>query len=298
MATMRWGDTLEDDDFDEVTAQALVAAQPAKPTEVKLPPRQVFGPDKDGVKMIVEYKVENGQKMKVTKKVRISKQQIRTTKGVIERRQLKKFGEAANLNAEQERTTMALTEDIFLERVKTSKENTRKDESFDQLQALATTKALMRMSGLSDKPDALAGGAYKVPAAARLGGAKPPEEMESAAALAAAKANGSYVPIHLRAGSGAMGESMKTRRDENSIRVTNLSEDTKEQDLVELFRPFGPISRIYIAYDRDTRESRGFAFINFIHRDDADRAISKLDGYGYDNLILRVEWAAPREPKP
>ena len=50
MATMRWGDTLEDDDFDEVTAQALVAAQPAKPTEVKLPPRQVFGPDKDGVK--------------------------------------------------------------------------------------------------------------------------------------------------------------------------------------------------------------------------------------------------------
>ena len=186
----------------------------------------------------------------------------------------------------------------FLERVKTSKENTRKDESFDQLQALATTKALMRMSGLSDKPDALAGGAYKVPAAARLGGAKPPEEMESAAALAAAKANGSYVPIHLRAGSGAMGESMKTRRDENSIRVTNLSEDTKEQDLVELFRPFGPISRIYIAYDRDTRESRGFAFINFIHRDDADRAISKLDGYGYDNLILRVEWAAPREPKP
>ena len=34
----------------------------------------------------------------------------------------------------------------------------------------------------------------------------------------------------------------------------------------ELFSPFGQISRIYVAYDRDTGENRGFAFVNFVHR--------------------------------
>ena len=36
--------------------------------------------------------------------------------------------------------------------------------------------------------------------------------------------------------------------------------------LQELFSPFGPISRIYIAYDRETGEARGFAFINFMYK--------------------------------
>ena len=94
-----------------------------------------------------------------------------------------------------------------------------------------------------------------------------------------------------------MGDSMRRPRDENSVRVTNLSEDTREQDLQELFRPFGQVTRVYIAVNRETGESRGFAFVNFVNRDDAQRAINKLDGYGYDNLILRVEWAAPREER-
>eukprot|EP00212_Chloropicon_laureae_P008740 CAMPEP_0197497720 /NCGR_PEP_ID=MMETSP1311-20131121/53145_1 /TAXON_ID=464262 /ORGANISM="Genus nov. species nov., Strain RCC856" /LENGTH=299 /DNA_ID=CAMNT_0043043399 /DNA_START=30 /DNA_END=929 /DNA_ORIENTATION=- len=297
---MRWGDTLEDDDFDELTAQALVAAAPAK--EVKLPPKQIFGPDKDGIKTIVEYKAENGQKIKITKKVRVTKEKMRTSRGVLERRNLGKFGEAVGLNAEQERTTMSMTEDIYLERVKTSKDNTRKDENFDQLQALATTKALLRMSGIAGKdggPKGLAATtAYKVPASARRGiEMNPPGEDGPGAAMGGVK-SGSYVPPSLRAGATGPGDTMRTRRDENSVRVTNLSEDTKEQDLVELFGPFGSISRIYIAYDRETRESRGFAFINFVRREDGQRAINKLDGYGYDSLILRVEWAAPREPRP
>ena len=41
-----------------------------------------------------------------------------------------------------------------------------------------------------------------------------------------------------------------------TIRVTNLSEDTRESDLQELFRPFGPISRIFLAKDKHTNQSK------------------------------------------
>jgi translation initiation factor 3 subunit G len=99
---------------------------------------------------------------------------------------------------------------------------------------------------------------------------------------------GKYVPPKPRE------SEMRRRNDENSVRVTNLSEDTREEDLRELFGSFGPLTRAYVALDHRTGESRGFGFLSFVYREDAERAIAKLNGYGYDSLILNVEWAAPR----
>jgi hypothetical protein len=97
-------------------------------------------------------------------------------------------------------------------------------------------------------------------------GEKLEEESASGDVRMAPKA-GAYVAPGMRGGAGEkMGDSMRRPRDENSVRVTNLSEDTREHDLNELFRQFGQISRTFIAYDRETGESRGFAFINFINR--------------------------------
>ncbi|XP_078091113.1 eukaryotic translation initiation factor 3 subunit G [Mustelus asterias] len=107
---------------------------------------------------------------------------------------------------------------------------------------------------------------------------------------------GKYVPPSLRDGANRRGESMQTNRradDNATIRVTNLSEDTRETDLQELFRPFGSISRIYLAKDKNTGQSKGFAFISFHRREDAARAIAGVSGFGYDHLILNVEWAKP-----
>ncbi len=107
-----------------------------------------------------------------------------------------------------------------------------------------------------------------------------------------------YVPMHIAAKQAA--EASFNERVEYTLRVTNLSEDTTESDLQDLFRRFGHTSRIYLAKDKLTFKSRGFAFVNFSRKEDAQSAVDKLNGWGYDNLILAVEWAkpqAPREPR-
>lgn len=70
-----------------------------------------------------------------------------------------------------------------------------------------------------------------------------------------------------------------------------MSGDTTEGDIHDLFRRFGSISRVYLARDRETNICKGFAFVSFVLRDDAAKALQAINGYGYDNLILRVEWA-------
>ncbi|KAK2642218.1 hypothetical protein Ddye_023981 [Dipteronia dyeriana] len=99
----------------------------------------------------------------------------------------------------------------------------------------------------------------------------------------------------MMAGAERIGTDMRGRNDEkNCIRVTNLTEDTREPDLLVLFRTFGSVSSVYVAVDQKTGMSRGFGFVNFVNKDDAQRAINNLNGRGYDNLILRVELATPR----
>ena len=81
--------------------------------------------------------------------------------------------------------------------------------------------------------------------------------------------------------------------DTAAIRVSNLSESTQEADLQELFKPFGHIARIYLSKDKQTGQCKGFAFVHYYKKDDAAKAIATLNGYGYDYLILNVEWAKP-----
>ena len=84
----------------------------------------------------------------------------------------------------------------------------------------------------------------------------------------------------------------RERRDEGpTIRVTNLSEQASDADLRLLVSNLGPVSRVFVSKDRDTGLCKGFAFITFLDKDDAEKACTVLDGHGYDNLILRVEMA-------
>jgi translation initiation factor 3 subunit G len=121
----------------------------------------------------------------------------------------------------------------------------------------------------------------------------PPTRAEREAARLEEKDKDTYVPPSMRRGATmGSGDDSKMRRDDAAtIRVTNLSEDTKEQDLQDLFRNYGPISRIFLAKDKSTQLSKGYAFITFLRREDAQRAMERLSGVGYDHLILHIEWA-------
>ena len=224
----------------------------------------------------------------------------KVTKAMLARKKWAKFGDAQRYKPGDESMTAVSIEEIFLERARATPKS-ESEKSGDALAAMAssgnTSLLVCRICG--KKGDHWTTKCpYKDLAAMNtlgLGDAKPPGENDPPSGKP-----GGYVPPSMRAGAGAgasMGDSMNRRREENSVRVSNLSEDTREQDLQELFRPFGPVTRIYVAFNRETGESRGFAFVNFVNKDDAQRAIDKLDGYGYDSLILRVEWAAPREER-
>ena len=45
-------------------------------------------------------------------------------------------------------------------------------------------------------------------------------------------------------------------------------------------------------------QSRGFAFVTFVNKMDAAKAMEALQGYGYDHLILKLEWAKPNAKEP
>ncbi len=100
----------------------------------------------------------------------------------------------------------------------------------------------------------------------------------------------------MRSGARGHGEAMgraggQNRDDMPTIRVTNISEDTEEADLRDLFGTFGRIARVYVGRDRETGAGKGFAFVSFEEKAVAQRAMEKMHGRGYDNLILSVQWS-------
>ncbi|KAA8543825.1 hypothetical protein F0562_021998 [Nyssa sinensis] len=217
------------------------------------------------------------------------------SKRAIERRSWPKFGDAVHEDVGS-RLTMVSTEEILLERPRapgTKAEETK--VAGDPLSQMAKGGAVLMVCRTCGKKGDhwTAMCPYKDLASQSEGFIDKPPASE-ATTVASGTSKGAYVPPGMRAGAERTGTDMRRRNDENSVRVSNLSEDTQEPDLHELFRTFGAVSRVYVAIDQKTGLSRGFGFVNFVNKEDAERAINKLNGYGYDNLILRVEWAAPR----
>src|SRR5256886_14860518 len=80
--------------------------------------------------------------------------------------------------------------------------------------------------------------------------------------------------------------------------VGNLSFNTTENELQELFSQAGAVQEVTLMQDRFTGKSRGFAFVTMGSEQDAQNAISKLNGQTVEGRALTVNGARPRETRP
>ncbi|HEX8249290.1 MAG TPA: RNA-binding protein, partial [Pyrinomonadaceae bacterium] len=79
------------------------------------------------------------------------------------------------------------------------------------------------------------------------------------------------------------------------IYVGNLSFNTSTQDLEDMFGEFGTVQSTNIIEDRETGRSRGFAFVEMSSNEEAQAAITALNGKDMDGRSLTVNEAKPRE---
>lgn len=287
-------------DFDAKPSWADQVEEEGEDGVLPSPKEQIDG----CVKTLTEYKLnEDEKKIKIVRTFKIETR--KASKVVAHRKNWKKFGNSEFDAAGPNVMTTMVSDDVFMTFI-TNKEDLDTQQEEDPMAKLRGQKMVSCRICKGDHwttkcpyKDTL--GPMQKELAEQLGlstGEKEKVEGEPAQAGAAAK-TGKYVPPVLRDGGGnRRGESMQSSRrgdtdDNATIRVTNLSEDTRESDLQELFRPFGSIARIYLAKDKVTGQSKGFAFISFHRREDAARAIAGVSGFGYDHLILNVEWAKP-----
>lgn len=73
------------------------------------------------------------------------------------------------------------------------------------------------------------------------------------------------------------------------ILIRNLNRQTTQAQLEELFRPFGKITSVVLVLDPATGRSKGFGFVEMPNKEEAKKAIAKLNGKNFHGVEIRVK---------
>jgi len=79
-----------------------------------------------------------------------------------------------------------------------------------------------------------------------------------------------------------------------NIFVGNLSFNTNEDELRQLFESYGQVDRVSILTDRETGRSRGFGFVEMSSNEDGEKAIAALNGAQVGGRTINVNEARPK----
>ena len=316
MKSTRWGDADDDSDDEDIVPELGVQQKQGTTGGVTIPPTHYSRVDKAGIQIVTSYKPGRspGQLLiKTVTKQRVERYTLKEPKGVQERRSWKKFGTALADEKSGTQTTVQSKDEILMENPNADTDLQDEDATAVLSTNLNAFWAKQQRRQLERKYDVASGGDAKddgdgAGGADASGGGDETGGWTQVRSTGGGGSGGRYVPPSQRGGAApstgsaykppmGRGGAGSTMDDLNTIRVTNLSENTTEADLQELFSHFGRVSRVYLAKNKETMESRGFAFVTFINQKDAAAAMEKLQGFGYDHLILKLEWARPNTPK-
>ena len=82
-----------------------------------------------------------------------------------------------------------------------------------------------------------------------------------------------------------------------NIYVGNLPFSMNDDTLGEIFQPFGQVSSARVIRDKFTDRSRGFGFVEMEKDEEAENAITELNGKSVEGRMLKVSEARPREER-
>ncbi len=82
-----------------------------------------------------------------------------------------------------------------------------------------------------------------------------------------------------------------------NLYVSNLGFSVKDEDLNNMFAPFGEVTSAKVITDRITGQSRGFGFVEMSDDNAANEAIAALNAKQHDGRTISVNEARPREER-
>ena len=83
----------------------------------------------------------------------------------------------------------------------------------------------------------------------------------------------------------------------NKLYVGNLPYKVRDNDLADLFSPYGEVTSAKVMMERGTDRSKGFGFVEMSTDEEAAEAIKQLNGKDLGGREIMVNEARPQEPR-